>query len=175
MSEHNHTTAGESTRPNKSALKRARQALQKLACELVELRPAQLEKIPLDETLALAVIAARSMQKNALKRQIRYLAGLLAKRDPLPLQQALEDLRGGSHTATARLHRAERWRDRLLEEGDEALGALAVDYPHVEYSHLRMLIRGTLREREQGRPARKFRELYRYLHGLDLDLDAVEP
>jgi len=171
MNEPIETPAGGSTRPNKTALKRAHQALQKLAREMVELAPAKLDNMPLDDELRQALVEARSMRKNAFNRQIRYLGGLLAKRDPLPLQQALADLQGTSATATARLHRAERWRERLLEEGDAALGALAEDYPEVDYQYLRSLVRSALRERQQHKPPKQFRELYRYLHELDRDLD----
>ncbi len=171
MNKHTDSSSSESTRPNKSALKRVHQALQKLALELVELAAPQLDKLPLDEALKLAVADARSMRKGALKRQIRYLAGLLAKRDSQPLREALDDLSGASHAATSRMHRAERWRERLLSEGDESLSALALEYPHVDYQQLRLLVRSSLRERQQGKPPRKFRELYRFLHELDSSLD----
>ncbi len=134
--------------------------------------PAQLENIPLDEDLKLGVVQARNMRKSALKRQIRYLSGLLAKRDPLPLQQALAEIQGVGREATVRMHRAQRWRERLLEEGDEALGALALDYPRVDYQHVRLLVRNTLRDRKSAKTPRRYRELYRYLYDLDVDLDS---
>jgi len=157
----------ESTRPNKSALKRVHQALQKQVAELIGLRPAQLEKLPIDEEFKAALGQARRMQKTALRRQIRYLAGMLAKRDPQGLEQALADLQGTSMAATGRMHRAERWRDRLLEEGDEVLGDLAENFTGVDYQHVRGLVRSILRERQQGKAPRRFRELYRYLYELD--------
>jgi len=175
MSEHHDTSVEESSRPNKSALKRAHQALQKLVAELVEMSPAQLEKLPIDEDLRLGVIEAGNMRKSALKRQIRYLSGLLAKRDPLTLQQALADLQGSSREATVRMHRAERWRERLLAEGDGAVGALASDYPRLDYQQVRLLVRNILHDRRSGKTPRRYRELYRYLYDLDVGLDAEEP
>ena len=175
MSENHDTSAQESTRPNKSALKRTHQALQKLVAELVEMNPAQLEQLPLDEGFKLGVVQARSMRKNALKRQIRYLSGLLAKRDPLPLQQALAELQGTSRESTARMHRAERWRERLLAEGDGALVALALEYPRVDFQHVRLLLRNILRDRRSGKTPRRYRELYRYLYDLDTGPDAQQP
>jgi len=175
MSEPHDTSAQRAIRPNKSALKRTHQALQKLVAELVEMNPAQLEKLPLDEDLKLGVVQARGMRKSALKRQIRYLSGLLAKRDSLPLQQALNDLQGTSREATVRMHRAERWRERLLEEGDEAVSALAQDYPQLNYQHVRLLLRNILRDQRSGKTPRRYRELYRYLYDLDVGLDAQAP
>ena len=175
MSEPQDTPAQRAIRPNKSALKRTHQALQKLVAELVEMNPAQLEKLPLDEDLKLGVVQARGMRKNALKRQIRYLSGLLAKRDPLPLQEALTELQGTSRAATVRMHRAEHWRERLLEDGDEAVSALALDYPQVDFQHVRLLLRNILRDQRSGKTPRRYRELYRYLYDLDVGLDAQAP
>jgi len=169
------TSAEESTRPNKSALKRTHQALQKLVAELVEMSPVQLEKLPLDEDLKQGVIQAGNMRKSALKRQIRYLSGLLAKRDPLTLQQAMAAMQGTGREATVRMHRAEHWRERLLAEGDVAVDALAADYPRVNYQQVRLLVRNILRDRRSGKTPRRYRELYRYLYDLDVGLETGEP
>ena len=164
-------SSNDSTRPNKSALKRAHQALQKLASELVDLPASKLDKLPLDEDFKSALVQAKGMQKSALKRQIRYLGGMLAKRDSEPLQLALADLKGSSQAATARMHRVEHWRERLLTEGKDSLTALALEYPQVDYQQLRLLVRNCLRETEQSKPPRRYRELYQFLHELDLNLD----
>jgi ribosome-associated protein len=171
MSDPQDSSSNDSTRPNKSALKRAHQALQELASELVDLPASKLDKLPLDEDFKAAVVQTKGMQKSALKRQIRYLGGMLAKRDFAPLQRALADLKGSSQAATARMHRAEHWRERLLTEGNDSLTALALEYPQVDYQQLRLLVRNCLREREQSKPPRRYRELYQFLHELDLNLD----
>lgn len=172
MSDPQDSSPSDSTRPNKSALKRAHQALQKLASDLVDLPASKLDKLPLDEDFKIAVVQARGMKKSALKRQIRYLGGMLSKGDSEPLQLALANLQGAGQAATARMHRAERWRERLLTEGNDSLTALAKEYPQVDYQKLRLLVRNSLREKEQGKPPRRYRELYQFLHELDLNLDA---
>ena len=69
------------------------------------------------------------------------------------------------------MHRAEHWRERLLTQGNASLSALALEYPEVDYQQLRLLVRNCLRESEQGKPPRRYRELYQFLHELDLNLD----
>ena len=67
---------------------------------------------------------------------------------------------------TAELHRLERWRERLIEEGDDALAEVIAAYPEVDRQRLRNLIRGAREERARGALPRRFRELLRYLRAL---------
>ena len=64
------------------------------------------------------------------------------------------------------MHRVESWRERLLEEGDAALGQLLDEHPHADRQHLRQLVRSTLEERKRNKPPRAFRELFRELKAL---------
>ena len=83
------------------------------------------------------------------------------------ITKALERVTGASRAETARQHRVERWRERLLEEGDEAIGELLGTYPAAETQALRGFLRGVRRERERNAPPRHYRELFRYLRQLD--------
>ena len=160
--------AGESAPlDSKSARKRAHRAIQDLGETLIELTPGLLERIPLQRTVRDAVEFGRGLRKGARKRHLRHLANLLASEDLDAVHDALDRATGASRAETARLHRVERWRDRLLEEGDEALGDLVADYPQADRQKLRQFVRAVRRERERGAPPRQFRELLRYLRVLD--------
>src|SRR5690606_30194453 len=67
---------------------------------------------------------------------------------------------------TALLHRAERWRERLLEGGDAALGELLGEHPRADRQKLRQLVRNARDERGRDKPPRAFRELFRELRDL---------
>jgi ribosome-associated protein len=56
----------------------------------------------------------------------------------------------------------ERWRERLIEEGDEALGDLTAELPDIDRQQLRTLIRAARRDRERGKPDAP-RKLFRFL------------
>ena len=73
---------------------------------------------------------------------------------------------------TALLHRAERWRDRLLDEGDDALAELLDTCPQADRQQLRQLLRNTTEERARNKPPRAYRQLFRTLRDL-LGGDAV--
>ena len=77
-------------KPSKSQRKREALALQELGETLVDLKPAQLGKMPLPEELREAVLAARQMtQRGARKRQLQYIGRLMREIDPEPIRVAL--------------------------------------------------------------------------------------
>lgn len=152
---------------SKSQLKRESHALQALGEELVELPAAKLEKIPLPEELAEAVALARRIKaRGGRKRQLQYIGKLMRKIDEEPIRQAMDQIKGESTRETARLHKLEQWRDRLLEEGDSALAELLGEYPDADRQHLRQLMRNAQREKKQNKPPKSARELFRYLREL---------
>lgn len=152
---------------SKSAAKRAHRALQDLGVALMQLSPALLERIPLEPLAREAVEFGRGLSKGARARHVRRLGNLLATSDLEAVRDALERATGASRAETARQHRVERWRERLVEEGDEAIGELLGFYPEAQTQALRAFVRGVRRERERDAPPRQYRELFRYLRQLD--------
>jgi len=152
---------------SKSQLKRESHALTDLGKELVELPQSKLDTIPLDDQLKEAVALARRItERGGRKRQLQYLGKLLRNSDAEPIIAAMETLRTAHLQENARLHRLEQWRDRLLEEGDSALGELLDQHPTVDRQHLRQLLRNAQNERKQNKPPKAARELFRYLREL---------
>lgn len=149
---------------SKSQLKRESHALQSLGETLVELPAPQLAQIPMPEELADAVALARKITaRGGRKRQLQYIGKIMRRIEAEPIQQAVDNLAASSARETARLHRLEGWRDRLLEEGDGALGELLDEYPTMDRQHLRQLVRNAQKERVQQKPPKFARELFRYL------------
>jgi len=60
----------------------------------------------------------------------------------------------------------ERWRDRLLEEGDHVLEELVTQHPDVDRQYLRQLMRNAGKEKLANKPPRSARLLFRYLREL---------
>ena len=120
--------------PSKSQLKREMLELQDLGVELVKLPPAQLTTLELPEKLLDAVELARRISSHgAQKRQRQYIGGLLAKLDDVqPIRDLLERLKGADKVSKARFHENERWRARLISEGDAALTEFLGRHPEVD-------------------------------------------
>ncbi|WP_295003460.1 ribosome biogenesis factor YjgA [uncultured Dechloromonas sp.] len=154
-------------RPSKTKQKEAMHELRDLGAELVELSVGQLKRINLPENLFDAV---RDCQKitahGARRRQIQYLGKLMRGVDDEPIRAGLAMLRGESSAETARLHRLERFRVRLLED-EAVLAEIAALWPAVDLQHLRTLRRNALKEKENNKPPKNFRAIFQILQELD--------
>ena len=152
--------------PSKSQLKREMTALQELGEELVGLSRERLAKIDMPERLRDAILDAQRITKHeARRRQMQYIGKIMRDVDANPLREALDELKGLSAAANARQHHLENLRTRLMED-EAAFGDLAREFPAADIQHLRQLRRNALREAEQGRPPRAYRELFRELREL---------
>jgi ribosome-associated protein len=152
-----------------SRSQRRREALDvlQLAHALVALPDAQLKAMPLTDDLREEIRNARGVkQQIAHKRQTQFLAKQMRRLDDGEIEAiraALDRDRGVARRETAALHQLEAWRDRLIEEGDEALGELLTRFPDADRQQLRQLARQARTEREQNKPLHAYRELFRLL------------
>jgi ribosome-associated protein len=151
----------------RSIEKRKAEALQALGEDLITLKPEQLARFDLPDSLRDAVLAAQGISSHgALRRQRQYIGKLMRKVDATPIRARLLEIRGEDAMTRARLHRAERWRDRLVAGGDVALAELLEEAPQADRVRLRTLTRDAQRERATDAPPRAQRELFRRLREL---------
>jgi len=149
--------------PSKSQRKRDMHALQALGEEIAALSVDRLRSLELPDALRDALLQVRSLRTHgAIRRQMQYVGKLMRDVDPDPLRARLDTWNGTSREAVVRAHLAEHWRERLLA-GDEAFSELLTEFPQLDIPAMRTLIRNARREREETRPPRNFRELYRAL------------
>ncbi len=160
------------SRPSKTKKKEAMHELQDLGAELVELSVGQLKRINLPENIYEAVRECQKITAHgAHRRQVQYLGKLMRTADDEPIRAGLALIRGESSEETARLHRLERYRTRLLE--DEAfLAEIAALWPAVDQQHLRQLRRNALKEQENNKPPKNFRAIFQILQELDKEAAA---
>ncbi len=152
---------------SKSQLKRDMQALQDLGSELVKLPAKDLSKIPLPDQLAESVaLAQRISSRGGLRRQLQYIGKLMRNIDVEPIQQAMERLRLSKKQAAAEFHQVERWRDRLIAEGNDALSEFLDQHPNADRQHLRQLLLNSQKEAKLNKPPKSSRLLFRYLREL---------
>ena len=141
-------------------------ALQKLGTQLVELNAEQLAKFDLPERLAEAIAEAQRIRDfEGRRRQMQFIGKLMREVEPAPIQSRLDILQGIAHESTATQHLVERWRERLLVEAD-ALTLFASEYPQGDLQPLRSLISSVKRDRENARPPKNYRELFRALRDI---------
>ena len=149
---------------SKSQRKRQSTELQQLGAELARLSSQQLDALPLPVELRDALAVAQSIRPHgALKRQGKYIGGILRTMDVESIREDLARLRFQSSHAVRRHHKIEKWRDRLLAEGDDAIGPLLAEIPSVDRQQIRQIVRNAHQEQLQGKPPRASRLLYRFL------------
>jgi ribosome-associated protein len=141
----------------KSELKRGAQEVLRLADALVEMKSTEYAKMPLDEDLRVHVDLARRIDAHiAKKRQIAFVAKQLRKRGELEaLFAAVDKPKTELKKETARMHRLERWRERLIDEGDSALSSYLEQYPFADRQELRSLARAAAAHRARQQNAIK--------------------
>jgi ribosome-associated protein len=156
--------------PSRSQQRREALDVLALAEKLATLSDAQLERLPIPEGLLPHILDTRRITAHvARKRQTAFLAKQMRREDDEALGAIRDALDAGGEAArreTARMHRAEQLRERLLSGGDDALGELLAEHPNADRQQLRQLVRNALDERAKDRPQRAFRELYRAVHAL---------
>jgi ribosome-associated protein len=153
----------EDDRPSKTQRKKEMHELQALGERLVALNAAQLDEVDLPPRLRTAVDDAKRFTRHeARRRQMQYIGRLMRDVDPEPIREKLKIWDGISHEHTARHHRVERWRERLMQD-DAALGDLAKEHTGLDTQRLRSLVRNARDELAAGRPPRSHRELFRFL------------
>ncbi|QCR37369.1 ribosome biogenesis factor YjgA [Nissabacter sp. SGAir0207] len=151
---------------SKSEIKRDAEALKDLGAELVDLGKNALDKIPLDEDLRAAIELAQRIKKEGRRRQLQLIGKMLRARDPEPIQTALDKLKNRHNQQVSLFHKLEALRDRLVEEGDDAVPDVLALYPDADRQQLRALVRNAQKEKAANKPPKAFRQIFQYLREL---------
>ena len=167
-------------RPNKTQIKKDMAVIFALSEEMSELPAGQLKMLELPDIINKAVIEASGMpHKGARKRLLKFITGQLFKIDIDPILERLSRIKNKSSHAVREHHAVERWRDRLISEGNNALTILLAEQPDADRQLLRHTLRNAQKEAEAGKPLKSSRLLYRQLKELfqvegELDDEGLE-
>lgn len=161
---------GEFLGPSRAQQRRDALDVLALVQSLGTLSDTALRKLPVpDHLLPHFAELRRIASHGARKRQHAYIAKQLRREEDDTLEAIRDAVEAGGESArqeTALLHRAEAWRERLLEEGDAALAELLDAHPGADRQQLRQLVRNALEERKRDKPPRAYRELFRVIREL---------
>lgn len=150
--------------PTKGELKRQAQVVQDLANRLIDAPSDLVDGLGLPDKLADAVALARRISGGgALVRQRQFVAKLMRGLDLEPIRTALDARADAARLHAARFRRAERWRDRLVDDGPEALEAFAAEHPGADRVELAALAAAAVAERRSGQAVGAGRKLFRYV------------
>jgi ribosome-associated protein len=155
---------GEFLSPSRSEQRRAALDVLELGAKLAALSDAQLAKLPIPENLMPHIVETRRITSHiAHKRQLQFLAKQMRREDEETLdtiRDALDEKGEAARKEVAQMHRVEAWRDRLLDDGDDALAAFIDEFPSADRQHLRQLVRNAGEEKKRNKPPRAYREIF---------------
>jgi len=143
--------------------KKVQSGLDALAKRLAGLSPKALDALELDGELVDAVrTLARLPNGRAFARQRRHVARSLRAYDTTAITRRIDEVLG-NRGLDARSQSLERWRSRLLEEGDGALAELVAQHPAIDSQRIRQAVRAAATEEKKGPRGRRFKALYQIL------------
>jgi ribosome-associated protein len=173
--DHHNTDAPEYDGPSKSQLKRDMQALQDLGKRMLDLSNDQLDTLPISTTLRAAIEESRRIRQNeARRRHLQYIGKIIRQEDdPEGLSRQIDAFYTGSEEHTRRHHLAERWRDRMIEEGESPVGEFLDYCKTADIQHLRNLARNARRDAQKEKTSGHPRKLFRYLRECIDDVESA--
>ena len=149
---------------SKSEIKREMYKLQDFAQSLVEMSKHQRSLIPLSEDLKHAMVVADKIRNKheALRRHIRHIAKILLETDLAPIHQAIDVMENKHQQSTAKFVRLETIRDELIEQGNEAVEALLLEFEAMDRQKLKQLVRHAAKEKKAEKLGKHYRNLFTY-------------
>jgi len=155
---------------SRTEIKLAAKAVTDLGERLVELSPKDFKSLNLPPVLVEAIETLHRIDKGpALKRQRLYIGKLLRQNEDIIVQvkEKFAEMDLKHKQQNAHFQRLEKWRDRLINDGDEALSELLSQYPQVDRQQMRQWIRNAQKEQAQEKPPKAAREMFQYLKALN--------
>ncbi len=125
-----------------------------------------LDKIPLDADLRAAIELAQRIKMEGRRRQLQLIGKMLRQRDVEPIRQALDKLKNRHNQQVVLFHKLENLRDRLIDQGDDAIAEVLNLWPDADRQQLRTLIRNAKKEKEGNKPPKSARQIFQYLREL---------
>lgn len=157
---------------SKTSIKRDMHELQALGKRLTELKQNQLDKVPMSETLRKAVEESKRITKReATRRHMQYIGKLMRDEDAEAIQNAVDLFDASSKAFAQALHALERWRDRLIEGGNDCLSEYFDENPNADIQHLRQLVRNAKKDVRNEKNTGSSKKLFKYLRMID-DMDS---
>lgn len=153
---------------SKSQVKREMLALQELGDRLTKLKADMLARLPLTDGLRKALDEAPKHTAHAArKRHIQFIGKLLRDQDLDAILALLDQVDSSTRQYNERFHALERWRDRIVAEGDAAIEPFVALYPEADRQHLRGLVRQAQHEAARNKPPSAARKIFKYIRELD--------
>lgn len=147
---------------SRTQLKREMEALQKIGKELIALPANEFSSIDLPEELRKAILLAHTLKSNEAKRRhLQYIGKLMRTVEVEPIQAAIVKIKYRHSDFSTQFHKVEKWRDRFIAEGDDALQEFIDAHPNADRQQLRQLIRNAQKDQSTQKNTGGAKTLFR--------------
>lgn len=149
---------------SKTQRKQECDSMKELGEKLITLNKEELSHIHMDDELRRAIEEAQRMTSNgALKRQKQYIGKVLRSLNDETLDEQLNRVLHKHDIHSAQFKRMEKWRDSIIDDGDQGINAFLEQYPVADRHHLRQLVRNALKEKKNNKPPAAYRQIFKYI------------
>lgn len=150
---------------SKTEIKKEMHQLQDFAQSLVEMSKHQRSLISLTDELKDAMVVADKIRNKheALRRHIRHIAKILLETDLAPIHQAIDVMANKHQQSTAKFERLENLREQLIEQGNDAVEALLLEFEQMDRQKLKQLVRNAAKEKKAEKLGKHYKNLFTYL------------
>ena len=149
---------------SKTQRKKECDAMQELGEKMIALNKEELAEIHMDDELRRAIEEAQRMKSHgALKRQKQYIGKVMRSLNDETLAEQLNRILHKHDIYSAEFKRMEKWRDSIIEEGDNGINTFIEHYPNADRNHLRQLVRNAVKEKKQNKPPASYRQIFKYI------------
>jgi ribosome-associated protein len=154
---------------SRSQRKRESTAMQRLGEDLTRLPHSALAGLGVSAAVIEAVREYAAMKTHeSRRRQMQYIGRMMREMDDAEaVVQRLAALKEGRQVDAEAFHHLERLREQLLLDDGSGMQALLEQYPQADVQHVRQLVRNARKERENQKPPKNYRALFRYLRDLE--------
>ena len=140
------------------------EAVQALGERLIELSTKQLKALNLPENLFDAVQSAKTITAHGgRKRQLQYIGKLMRHIEIDSIVSYFEALDSTHYANNFKFKNMEDWRDRLIEEGNDAVQAFLEKYPATDIQQLRQLVRNATNKKNEKLALKSKRAIFQFI------------
>ncbi|MFD2165008.1 ribosome biogenesis factor YjgA [Thalassotalea euphylliae] len=150
---------------SKTDVKREMHELQEFALNMIRLPKVKRKKLPLNEELQDAMVLADKIinKPEPLRRHCRFIAKILLETGTEEIQKSLDAMANKHQQQTMQQEKFELLREKLIDEGADAIEALLAECDSMERQKLRQLVRQAAKEKKSEKPAKGYRDLLAYI------------
>ena len=152
---------------SRTQIKRAMEALQDLGGKLLDLKPAELARIPMSPTLEAALDEAKRINQNEAKRRhLQYIGKVMRDEDSEAIAKALAVTDSGSDEHRRAFHQLETWRDGLIADNADTLEEIMQLHEEADRQHLVHLVKQAQSVHQEEKAKTATKKLFKYLRQL---------